>query len=82
MQNLFNNNNQIQVHNAYFTRVVDIFHQHAFADIRREDSKLRTYSLLKSDIGKERYLEKIKSTKIRTMLTKFRLSNHNLMRER
>ena len=82
MRNLFDINNQTQVHNEYFTRVVDIFHQHAFADIRRENSKLRTYSLLKSNIGKECYLEKIKNTKIRTMFTKFRLSNHNLMIEK
>ena len=82
MQNLFNNNNQVKVNNVYFTRVVDIFHQNAFANNRREDSKLRTYSYLKTDIGKESYLEKIKNTKNRIMFTKFRLSNHTLMIEK
>ena len=81
MRNLFYNN-QSDVHNIYFSRVVDIFHQNAFADNRREDSKLRTYSHLKTDIGIEPYLGKIKNIKNRTMFTKFRLSNHNLMIEK
>ena len=82
MQNLFSNNGQIEVHKVYFTRIVDIFHQNSFADIRREDSKLRTYALIKTDTGIERYLNHIKNTKDRIMFTKFRLSNHNLMIEK
>ena len=82
MQNLFGNNSQVEVHKVYFTRIVDIFHQNSFADIRREDSKLRTYALIKTDTGIERYLNHIKNTKDRIMFTKFRLSNHNLMIEK
>ena len=32
----------------FIQRVTDIFHQNAFADMKREDSKLRTYSRLKT----------------------------------
>ena len=56
--NLFNSSSQLHVNKIYFTRVVDIFHQNAFADNRRENSKLRTYALIKTDIGREKYLEK------------------------
>ena len=35
MQYIFENHEQTQVHNAYFTRLTDIFHQNAFADIKR-----------------------------------------------
>ena len=82
MQDLFENYGQIQVHNVYFTRLTDIFHQNAFADIRREDSKLRTYALLKTQIGAEQYLKLIKNINDRTTFTKLRLSNHNLMIEK
>ena len=82
MQYIFENHEQTQVHNAYFTRLKDIFHQNAFADIKRGDSKLRTYALLKTEIGAEQYLKIIKNIKNRTMFTKLRLSNHNLMIEK
>ena len=81
LQTLFNNTGQVHVHKIYFTRIVDIFHQNAFADNRREDSKLRTYAHLKTEIGRELYLEKIKNIKERIMFTKFILSNHTLMIE-
>ena len=66
-------------HLKAFQRTINIFHQEAFSDIQRSDSKLRTYSLLKVQLGFENYLNDIKSIKERTALTKLRLSNHSLM---
>ena len=60
----------------------DIFHQEAFSDIRRENSKLRTYSMFKTCPGYEQYLTVIQNIEIRTALTKLRLSNHQLMIEK
>ena len=82
LQNLYNNTGLVQAHKIYFSRIVDIFHQNAFADIRREGSKLRTYAHIKTDIGKELYLKKITNIRERIMFTKFRLSNHSLMIEK
>ena len=67
-----------------FERMYDIFHQEAFADITRENSKLRTYSLLKTNIGIEKYLTSDINinTNDRIALTKFRISNHDLMIEK
>ena len=56
----------------------DIFPQITFSEIWKKTSKLRTYSLLKSKIGYEKYLSQIRNIKHRTILTKFRLSNHKL----
>ena len=44
--------------------------------------KLRTYSLFKKDIGREKYLNSIQNTDARISFTKFRLSNHCLMIEK
>ena len=63
-------------------RSIDIFHQEAFVDIKREDSKLRTYGTIKKEQGYETYLSKITSIKQRTALTKFRISNSVLMIEK
>ena len=63
-------------------RSTDIFHQEAFADIKREDSKLRTYGIIKKEKGYETYLSNITSIKQRTALTKFRISNSVLMIEK
>ena len=41
----------ICVYKMIFKRLFDIFHQEAFNTIRNEGSKLRTYGLLKMDIG-------------------------------
>ena len=49
--------------------------------IHREQSNLRTYAVLKTEIGLEKYLSEIKNPVLRTEMTKFRLSNHNLMIE-
>ena len=59
----------------------DEFHQNAFESIRSEHSKLRTYACFKTKIGFETYLAKIKNPTIRIEMSKFRLSNHNLMIE-
>ena len=63
-------------------RMIDIFHQEAFTDICRNDSKLRTYGILKKEAGFENYLSELKSIKERTALTKLRISNHPLMIEK
>ena len=65
-----------------YKRLVDIFHQNAFAEIPLETSKLRTYSLVKKEAGEEPYLKTVKNVKDRISMTKFRLSNHTLMIEK
>ena len=65
-----------------FQRMTDIFHQDALSDIQRSDSKLRTYSLLKTQLGFENYLSEIRNIEERTALTKLRLSSHHLMIEK
>jgi len=72
------NNNDAFVHNKVFQRISDIFHQEAFATIQNPDSKLRTYGLIKSKPGVEKYLYEIINPQIRQACTKFRLSNHTL----
>ena len=69
-------------HNIFFQRIVDIFHQDAFAEINNENSKLRTYKLFKTTIKQEPYLTDIKNVKDRISFSNFRLSNHRLMIER
>ena len=49
-------NNDKRTHSFAFQRLCDIFHQNTLQDIKRESSKLRTYSLLKTQIGYETYL--------------------------
>ena len=65
-----------------FKRIIDIFHQKAFAEISRESSKLRTYSLIKKEIKREPYLLNVRNVEDRIAMTKFRLSNHKLMIEK
>ena len=65
-------------HIGFLKRANDIFHQNAFSEINDDSSKLRTYSLIKDTKGREEYLVKIRNTKTRTSLSKFRLSNHKL----
>ena len=84
MLNLFLNeveNKPLFIHKKIFQRLSDQFHQTAFESIRGDNSKLRTYSIFKTNIGFEGYLSEIEDLQIRTQLTKFRLSNHNLMIE-
>ena len=63
-------------------RMTDIFHQESFSNTKRDDSRLRTYGILKTEPGFEKYLSEIQSIKERTALTKLRLSNHALMIEK
>ena len=81
MLDIFNNQDS-KAHERAFQRMCDIFHQNSFEEIKKESSKLRTYGVLKTEIGYESYLSQIKDTQVRISLTKFRLSNHNLMIEK
>ena len=65
-----------------YTSLIDQFHQGAFSSIKEPGSKLRTYALIKNEIGFERYLKETKKIDERIALTKFRLSNHSLMIEK
>ena len=76
------NNNNSSIENIFFQRLIDIFHQNVFAEIRENNSKLRTYSIIKNSIGFEPYLHQITAIHQRTTMTKFRLSNHTLMIEK
>ena len=62
--------------------MTDIFHQNAFAEVNKEGGKLRTYAHLKTEIGREGYLDLIDNFNRRKALTKIRLSNHRLMIEK
>jgi len=59
-----------------------MFLQKAFTEISLESSKLRTYCLFKKESRKEPYLTSVKNVKDRISMTKFRLSNHELMIEK
>ena len=63
---------------SFYQRKNDIFHQNALCNIKLLSNKLRTYSLLKTEIGYESYLSQIENVNHRTTLTKLRLSNHSL----
>ena len=63
-------------------RITDVFLQNAFTEISKEGSKLRTYCLLKKEARREPYLKSVKNVKDRISMTKFRLSNHELMIEK
>ena len=70
------------IHSQVYQRLWDIFHQNALTDIKKVDSKLRTYSKFKTEPGFEKYLDDVRYVKERTALTKLRLSNHLLMIEK
>ena len=74
--------NKKEPENRVFQRNIDIFHQKAFAEISNESSKLRTYGLIKSELGEEPYLGIVGNIKDRVSMTRFRLSNHKLMIEK
>ena len=81
MLNLFLNEyyeRPIFVHKRIFQTLCDQFHQNTFETIRNVRSKLRTYAIFKKQHGFETYLIQIKKFKFRRMLTKLRLSNHDL----
>ena len=82
MLNLFIGQNQtkpINLCTKLFNRLVDNFFQEAWAQIRNENCKLRTYSKIKTSRGKEGYLEKVKIIKHRIAFSNFRLSNHKII---
>ena len=81
MRNLFIENTPKNVHSKFYNRAKDIYHQESFSTILDVASKLRTYGLMKYKIGREDYLTEIRNTKLRSKLSKFRLSNHKLMIE-
>ena len=70
------------IHIAAFTRMKDIFHQESFSEIKKVESKLRTYAKLKTIIGMEKYIDLIQNTEERAAISKIRLSNHDLMIEK
>ena len=74
--------NTVATHKKAFERMKDIFHQEAFADINRNDSKLRTYASFKTSIGLEKYILSGIAIQERISITKIRLSNHPLMIEK
>ena len=74
---IYTRNIDVKVYN----RLIDIFHQNSFESINNEDSKLRTYSIIKKRVGIEPYLKEICNPQLRFELSKFRLSNHKLMIE-
>ena len=81
MLNLFISNYETKppfIYKKLFQTLSDEFHQNSFENIRREDSKLRSYARVKTEIGVETYLTQIKNPDIRTEMIKFRLSNHSL----
>ena len=82
MESFINPGDDDNLHTKAFQRMCDIFHQEAFEYLRKEDSKLRTYSHIKSQTGLEPYLHEIKNIKDRVSFTKLRLSNHQLMIEK
>ena len=71
-------NRDRRAHLSFYQRKNDIFHQNSLYEIKQDSSKLRTYSLLKTQIGYESYLSQIQNINHRMALTKLRLSNHIL----
>ena len=74
-------NNEVNAHKKVFARQADIRNQTSLSNISKPDSKLKTYSLIKKDLGTENYLIDVINTKHRVALSKFRPSNHELMIE-
>ena len=84
MLNFFNSESSSDypfIYMKVFQKIYDDFHQTSFDTIKKDESKLRTYSLFKTEIGLERYLVETKNVTDRVATTKFRLSNHKLMIE-
>ena len=66
----------------FLQRLIDIFHQEAFAEINEPSRKLRTYKEFKTEIVLENYLEIISCERDRINLSRLCLSNHQLMIEK
>ena len=76
-----------EFHNKYpfiykklYNAMMSSFHEEALDAIKT--NKLRSYALFKKESGMENYLHLIKNVEIRKQLTKFRISDHNLMIEK
>ena len=65
-------------HMLLFQRLKDQYNQEALGSINEESSKLKFYSLLKTELGAEKYLSEITHVKQRVDLTRLRLSSHSL----
>ena len=69
-----------------YTKLYDVmtrkFGVDALAAIKDSGHKLRTYSMMKTGVGFEDYLNIIRNVSVRTQFTKFRLSDHDLEIER
>ena len=74
-------NERLVIHKKLFQNLSDQFHQNAFESMKDEDSKLKTYAIFKTKIGIEGCLSENKNYKIRTQVTKLKLSNHTLQTE-
>ena len=70
------------IHKKLHKAMIDQFNSDALSSISNPENKLRTYGLFKLEMGRELYLSEIKNKKIRTQLTKLRISDHNLMIEK
>ena len=83
LMNVFlNQGNKYPAYIDTFNREKYIFYQTTFYEIQINSSKLKTYAKLKTNIGMEFYLSSIGNINDRISMTKFRLSNHNLMIEK
>lgn len=71
-----------EIYHMVFKRMTDIFYQESFLTINSEESKLRTFGKLKTDIGMTKYLTQVQRIDTRVALSKIRLSNHDLMIEK
>ena len=82
LENFYSNQTQNRkhpfIHKLLFKKQCSNFKENAFEMITNPDSKLRTYGLLKTEIGCEKYLLEIKNETVRQSFTKFRLSMHVL----
>lgn len=65
-----------------YQRLCDMFYQQSFSEIKQDTSKLRTYGLLKGEMGLENYLLTVRNIDVRRAVTKLRLSDHDLMIEK
>ena len=67
------------INRKIYVTLSDEFHQNAFETIRNVRSKVNPYSIVKTEIGFQSYVTKIKNTTKRVEMTKFILCNHNVM---
>ena len=70
------------VNKKVFERLSENFHHTLFGWISENSNKLRKYATFKTKIGMEKYLVNVKNFSIRSHVTKFRLSNHQLANQR